>query len=104
MPPPRPPKGDVTSPDALAIVAGGGAPVEKVYDLLQRVSSIEKSVAYLEAHADDTRKKLETISTDITDAKATFRTLEWLFTAICVAVWGVISAAALMWAKHRFGW
>jgi geranylgeranyl pyrophosphate synthase len=104
LPPPRPSKGELSSPDALAVVSGGGASIEKVYDLLQRVSSIEKSVAYLEGHADDARKKLDTIATDITDAKATFRTLKWLFTAICIAVWGVLSAAALMWAKHRFGW
>ncbi len=61
-------------------------------------------MTYLEGHADDARKKLEAISTDITDAKASFRTLKWLLTAICVPIWGVLSAMALMWAKHHFGW
>jgi len=93
-----------SSPDSITKISGGGASVEKIYDLLGRVSSIEKSVTYLEGHADDARKKLDSIAVDITDAKATFRTVKWLFTGICIAVWGVLSALTLMWAKHHFGW
>jgi geranylgeranyl pyrophosphate synthase len=95
-------RGDST-PDPFAVSGGGSASADRLYDISQRVSGIEKSVAYLEGHADDARKKLDTISTDITQAKATFATLKFLFVAICVGTWGLFSAALLMWAKHHFG-
>ncbi len=68
------------------------------------LSSIEKSMTYLEGHADDARKKLETISTDITEAKAAFKTLIWVFIAIGIPVWVLLPAVTLMWAKHLFRW
>jgi len=75
-----------------------------LYDLSQRVSGIERSMTYLEGHAEDAKTRLDAISTAITEAKATFNTLKFLFLAICVATWGIFSAIVLMWAKHRFGW
>jgi geranylgeranyl pyrophosphate synthase len=103
LPSPRQPRDDPRPPEALT-VAGGGASVDRLYDLFQRISSIEKSMIYLEGHADDAKRRLDSISTDITEAKATFGTLKFLFIAICAATWGTLSAAGLMWAKHHFGW
>jgi hypothetical protein len=69
-----------------------------------KVGSIERSIAYLEAQGEKTDKKLDSISNDFTTAKATFNTLKYLFIAICVGTWGVISALFVMWAKHYFNW
>ena len=72
MPSPRSPKDDVPrAPDSLT-VAGGGSAVDRLYDISQRVSSIERFLTYLEGHADDAKKRLDSISTEITEAKATF--------------------------------
>ena len=54
--------------------------------------------------ADDARRRLDTISADIIEAKATFKTIKTFFIGICVATWGFISAMLLMWAKHHYGW
>jgi hypothetical protein len=103
--PQRPSKPEpTTSADAVAVNAGSFAPTERVLDLLQRVSGMERSITYLEAHADSANKKLDLISSDLTTAKATFTTLKFLFIGICVGTWGVISALFLMWAKHHFNW
>jgi hypothetical protein len=65
---------------------------------------MEKSLTYLEAHADDARKRLDVISTDITEAKATFKTAKFFFIALCAGTWGLISALIVFWARHHFGW
>ena len=104
MAPPRQSKGEPTSADAIPVTAGNFAPTDKVYDLLERVSSIERSITYLEGHAETADKKLDSITSDITTAKATFNTLKWVLTATAVGVWGLILALSTMWAKHSFGW
>jgi hypothetical protein len=71
-----------------------------MYDILQRVSRTEASITYLEGHAETASRKLDSISSDLSAAKATFNTLKWIFGGICVAVWGMIA----LWAKHHFGW
>jgi hypothetical protein len=88
----------------VPVTSGGFAPTEKVYDLLERVSSIERSITYLEGHADTADKKLDSITQDITSAKATFGALKWLFTAMVIGVWGVVLTISTMWLKHTFGW
>ena len=75
-----------------------------MYDILQRVSRTESSITYLEAHADDAKKKLDKISEDVSTAKATFNTLKWVFGGLCLGTWGLLSAFVIMWAKHHFGW
>jgi hypothetical protein len=69
-----------------------------------KVGGIERSITYLEGQSDDTRKKLDSISTEIATAKATFTTLKWILGAICLGIWGPLTAFILMWAKHNFGW
>jgi len=68
------------------------------------VSGIERSITYLEAHAQTTDDKLNSISEDLITAKATFNTLKFLFIAICTGTWAVILGLFLLWAKHYFGW
>jgi hypothetical protein len=102
--PPRQSKSETTSADAVAVPGGGFAPPDRFYDLSSKVGGIERSITYLEAHAESADKKLDAISEAFTAAKATFGTLKVLFIAICVGTWGVISAMFLMWAKHHFNW
>jgi hypothetical protein len=73
-----------------------------LYDVSVKVAGIERSIAYLEAHAETADKKLDTITTDIAAARATFSTLKWIFAATVAGVWGVILAIVAAWAKHYF--
>ena len=104
--PPRQPKTEqTTSADAVPVAGGGLAPAsDRFYDLSVKVGGIERSITYLEAHAESADKKLDSSSNDFATAKATFNTLKYLFIAICVGTWGVISTLFVMWAKHYFGW
>ena len=99
MAPQRPSKPDST-PDPFAISGGGGVPVDKAYEIVQRLSTIEKSIAYLEGSADDTKKQLKEISEKISVAQGSFTTAKYFLGATCLAVWGLVA----MWAKHHFGW
>jgi hypothetical protein len=67
---------------------------DKLYDLAVKVASIERSITYLEGHADSAREKLDSIS----------NAMKWVLGAICLGVWGPLTAFALMWAKHYFNW
>ena len=69
-----------------------------------KVGGIERSIVYLEGHADSARLKLDSISIEITAAKASFNTLKWIIGAMCVGIWGPLTAFALMWVKHYFNW
>ena len=100
MRPPRPPRDDGSSPDSFSTPGGGGSSSDRIYDVSQRLSRLEASVAYLEAHADEARKKLDMISGQITKAEGSFNTAKYFLGAICLAVWGIVA----MWAKHHFGW
>lgn len=101
--PQRQPRTETTA-DEIAVPGGSTASVDRFYDLSLKVGSIERSIVYLEGHADSARAKLDSISTEIAAAKATFGTLKFLFIAICIGTWGLISALFLMWAKHYFNW
>ena len=68
-----------------------------------KVSSIERSITFLEAHAETADKKLDAITLEIAAARATFSTLKWLFVATVTGVWGVILAIVAAWARHHFG-
>ena len=104
MVPPRQSKADPTSPDDIAVAGGSSGSVDRFYDLSLKVAGIERSITYLEGHAETADKKLDSITTDIVGAKATFGTLKWLFTATVVGVWGIALALLTEWAKHYFGW
>lgn len=68
---------------------------------------MQSSITYLEGHADDARKKLDAITSDVVSAKATFRVLYIVFGvvgSILVLVWGVMATLLTMMAKHYLGW
>jgi len=102
--PPRQSRSEITSPDSVAVTGGSVASPDRFYDISVRVGGIERSITYLEAHADTARGKLDAISAEIADAKASFSTLKWVLGAICLGVWGPLTTFALMWAKHYFNW
>jgi hypothetical protein len=103
--PSRPPKIETTaSADAVAVPGGSFAPAsDKAYEILAKVSGIERSITYLEAHAETADKKLDQITIDIATAKATFTTLKWVVGVTVAGVWGVILTIVAAWAKHHFG-
>ncbi len=106
MPSPRQPKDEPRPPDSL-ITAGGGTSTDRLYEISQRVATIERSMTYLEGHADDAKRRLDAISTQLTEAKATFKTLQIIGAGICAifaGIFGILSAISGMWLKHHFGW
>lgn len=104
MVPSRQPRQEATSADEVPVAGGSSASIDRFYDLSVKVGGIERSITYLEGHADSARTKLDSISTEIAAAKASFSTLKWVLGAICIGVWGPLTAFALMWAKHYFNW
>jgi hypothetical protein len=67
------------------------------------VSGIERSITYLEAHAEKADAKLNQITLDIASARATFNTLKWVLGVTAAGIWAVILAVIAAWAKHYFG-
>ncbi len=104
MVPPRQSKTDPTSPDDVAVAGGSSASSDRFYDLSIKVAGIERSITYLEGHAETADTKLDSISNDVTKALASFNTLKWIFGALSVGVWGIMSTLFVMWAKHYFNW
>ena len=104
MVPPRQYSPEGASADEVPVPGGGLAPSDRFYDLSIKVAGIERSITYLEGHAETADTKLDTISNDLTKALASFSTLKWIFGAFSVGVWGILSALFLMWAKHYFNW
>jgi hypothetical protein len=103
--PQRQSRPEQTSADAVAVPGGSVAlSTDRIYDLSVKVGGIERSITYLEGHADSARAKLDSISTEIAAARASFNTLKWVLGAMCVGIWGPLTAFALMWAKHYFNW
>jgi len=80
---------------------------DRLTDIYVRLGGIQQSITYLEGHAEDARREIKTVSTDITAAKATLKTLKiigGIFGAFCVALWTLITALVVMMAKHYLGW
>jgi hypothetical protein len=100
--PPRPYRPDTTSADEVPIAGGSSATTDRFYDLSLKVAGIERSITYLEGHAETADTKLDTISSKVTSALSTFNALKWIFGALSIGIWGLISALFLMWAKHYF--
>ena len=93
-----------TSADEVAVPGGSPAATDRFFDLSMKVAGIERTVTYLEGHADTANKKLDSISGDVTAALASFKTLKWIFGVLAVGTWGILSGLFLMWAKHSFNW
>ncbi len=107
MPSPRLPKDDPRPPESLTVAGGGTTGSDRLTDVYQRLGSMQSSITYLEGHADDSRKKLDSMATDIISAKATFRTLKVVFGvvgSVLVLVWSFIATVLTMIAKHYLHW
>jgi hypothetical protein len=105
-PTPRSPKGETRAPEDLQI-AGGGASGDKVSEIYDRLGSIDSSVRFLEAAADDTRKDIKALSDRVVSAEAMFRTLKWvagIAGAACVLLWTFIAGLVTLGVKHYLGW
>lgn len=101
MPQQRTSKPDTVSADEVAVSSGSvPAPSERLYDIIQRIGGIERSVTYLEAQGGRLDEKLDKIAHEMTAAKATFGTLKFIGVAICIGVWGLISALVIAWLLH----
>ena len=100
----RPYRPEATSADEVPVPGGSLATTDRFYELSIKVASIERSITYLEGHAETADRKLDSISEAFTAAKATFGTLKVLFIAICTGTWAVILGLFLLWAKHYFNW
>jgi hypothetical protein len=100
---PRPPKDEPSPPNHLAVGGGGSAPSE----IYSRLGGIERSITYLEGHAQDARDKLDAINNEIVAAKASFTVIKWvvgIVGSILVLLAGFITAIAVQAAKHYLGW
>lgn len=107
MTPPRQSKDDPRPPSDLTVAGGRGTPTDSLNEIYQQLGGIQSQITYLEGHADDARKELKSISSDVIAAKATFKTLKIVFGvagAICVALWTLITTLVVMMAKHFLGW
>ena len=89
----------------MAIAGGGSASSgSEIYD---RLGSIDSSLRFLEAAADDTRKDIRDLTNRVVSAEATFRTLKWvlgLAGAAWVLLWTFIAGIATLGIKHYLGW
>jgi hypothetical protein len=104
---PRPGKGDLRQPSNLTVGTGGATSKDSLADVYEQLGRMHSSITYLEAHADDAKNDLKTISGDIIAAKATFKTLKIVFGVvgtICVGLWALMTGLMVMMAKHYLGW
>ena len=104
---PRPPKDEPGQPNSLQVGGGGGASSDRILDIYQKVAGIERSVTYLEAHAQNTDSKLNAISEDVVAAKATFNTLKWVLGiagTLLVLLWTFTAGLLTLAAKHYLKW
>ena len=102
MAPPRSPKEALVAPGTVTVGGGDVAATDKLNDIYQRLGAMQSSITYLEGQAQDASKDLRTISSEITTAKATFRTLKVVFGivgTVCVALWTLITAVVVMMAN-----
>lgn len=111
MAPKQSAKNDPSTPDQFSVQGGGIASKDYLFEILQRLTSIESSVSFITAAVDDSKAKIEAVSKDVTEAKAKFDTLKSVVSWASKGVWavfGLLLTFALtvlgMWLKHRNGW
>ena len=111
MAPRQQPKNDSLSPDSVPVTSGGGSSVDRLYEVAQRVSGIERSVGYLEASSQDTRKHLEALTKDVLEMKAAMSALLPVANRVANGIWTLVCGSSAfvlvlagMWIKHHFGW
>jgi hypothetical protein len=108
---PRDNKDEDSTPDSVPVTSGGGASVENLYGVYQRLATIESSLAFITAAVDDTKTKIEAIAKDVVEAKAKFEILKPIVKTISKGVWAVFLLLLTfglsvlgMWLKHHFNW
>lgn len=103
-----PPKGQQEDPDSFVVNAGSATVLHgQMYNVSQRLSTVEQQITFLEGHAEKADTKLDSIGTDITKAKTALKVV-WIILGICgtacIAIWGLIGTVVLMMAKHYLHW
>ena len=108
---PRNPRDDDSTPDSISVTSGSGAPVDNLYGIYQRLTSIESSITFITAAVDDSKTKIEAIAKDVVETKAKFDILKPIAKAISKGVWAVFLLLLTfglsvlgMWLKHHFNW
>ena len=108
---PRPPKDEPKPPVDLTVGSGGGTPVDNLYGIYQRLTTIESQVGFISAAVDDTKGKIEAIAKDVTETKAKFDILKPIARTISKGIWAVFLLLLTfglsvlgMWMKHHFSW
>ena len=115
MVPPRQPKGEPTSADAIPVPGGSPAPVDNLYGIYQRLTTIESQVSYTAAAVEDSKIKIEAIAKDVIETKAKFDILRPIGKTIAKGIWAVFIVLVTslvgfgltvlgMWLKHHYGW
>jgi hypothetical protein len=112
--PPRQSKGprdEDSTPDAITVTSGSGAPVENLYGIYQRLASIEAHIGFIAAAVDDSKTKIESIAKDVVETKAKFDILRPIAKTISKGIWAVFILLVTfgltvlgMWLKHHFNW
>jgi hypothetical protein len=104
-------KDEDSTPDSVPVTSGGRASVDNLYEIYQRLTSIESSISFITAAVDDTKTKIEAISKDVVETKAKFEMLKPFARAISKGVWAIFILLLTfglsvlgMWLKHHYGW
>jgi hypothetical protein len=110
---PRPPReeGDPKPPTSVTTRGGSSSSTDHLYEVFQRLTSIESSLNFVVAAVDDSKTRIEALARDVSEAKTKFDTWKPIATWLVRGVWAVFvlfltfSLSVLgMWMKHHFGW
>lgn len=112
-PPKRPLRDqDEPSPDVVAVPGGGGtASPDHLYNIYQRLTTIESTQAFVVAAVDDSKTKIENVAKEVAEMKAMLRTVKPIAKSVAAGIWTLVCGVAAflltvagMWMKHHFGW
>jgi len=108
---PKDSRDDDSTPVAISVTSGGGASVDNLYGIYQRLTSIESSVSFITAAVDDSKTKIESNSKDLVEIKAKIDILERIGKAMSKGIWAIFLLLLTfglsvlgMWMKHHFNW
>lgn len=108
---PRDDRDDDSTPDSISVTSGGGASVDNLYGIYQRLTSIESSITFITGAVDDSKTKIDAIAKDVVETKAKFEILKPIAKAISKGIWAVFILLVTfgltvlgMWLKHHFNW
>jgi hypothetical protein len=108
---PKGPRDDDSTPDLISVTSGGGASVDNLYGIYQRLTAIESSISFITAAVDDSKTKIEAIAKDVVETKAKFDILRPIAKTISKGIWAVFLLLLTfglsvlgMWLKHHYNW